>query len=249
MPRSLTLGNGRLLVNFDSHYQLRDFYFPCVGKENHSLGHPFRFGVWCEGAFSWTSGDDWERELRYAEETMVTEVVLTNGAMELRLRCADAVDFHEDVYLRRVAVENLADRQREVRLFLCQDFHIAESASGDTAYCRPWERVLVHYKGPQYFLINACTDRHKYNADGSLGSSWHPWIHPEDGNLPVQEDETAGCERPRTSRAPQARRSWTTSTRRPRSAAGLGPREGSIRGVGGASDVRAGPARPRSRGP
>mgnify|MGYP002761678492 CR=1 FL=1 len=33
---------------------------------------------------------------------------------------------------------------------------------------------------------------HKYNPDGSLGSSWHSWID-EDGNkrLPIQEDETA----------------------------------------------------------
>ena len=33
---------------------------------------------------------------------------------------------------------------------------------------------------------------HKYNPDGSLGSSWHPWVD-KDGNpqLPIQEDETA----------------------------------------------------------
>jgi oligosaccharide amylase len=33
---------------------------------------------------------------------------------------------------------------------------------------------------------------HKYRADGSLGSSWHPWI-TKDGavQLPIQEDETA----------------------------------------------------------
>ncbi len=33
---------------------------------------------------------------------------------------------------------------------------------------------------------------HKYNPDGSLGSSWHPWVDGE-GNmqLPIQEDETA----------------------------------------------------------
>lgn len=33
---------------------------------------------------------------------------------------------------------------------------------------------------------------HKYNPDGTLGSSWHPWVD-EDGEkqLPIQEDETA----------------------------------------------------------
>jgi len=33
---------------------------------------------------------------------------------------------------------------------------------------------------------------HKYNPDGSLGSSWHPWVTREGyAQLPVQEDETA----------------------------------------------------------
>lgn len=31
----------------------------------------------------------------------------------------------------------------------------------------------------------------KYNPDGSVGSSWHPWTRDEYGYLPVQEDETA----------------------------------------------------------
>jgi GH15 family glucan-1,4-alpha-glucosidase len=32
---------------------------------------------------------------------------------------------------------------------------------------------------------------HKYNPDGSLGSSWHPWYGDEQMQLPIQEDETA----------------------------------------------------------
>ena len=32
---------------------------------------------------------------------------------------------------------------------------------------------------------------HKYNPDGSLGSSWHPWIKDGKPQLPIQEDETA----------------------------------------------------------
>lgn len=32
---------------------------------------------------------------------------------------------------------------------------------------------------------------HKYRPDGSLGSSWHPWIRNERQQLPIQEDETA----------------------------------------------------------
>ena len=32
---------------------------------------------------------------------------------------------------------------------------------------------------------------HKYLPDGSLGSSWHPWIQNGETQLPIQEDETA----------------------------------------------------------
>jgi oligosaccharide amylase len=32
---------------------------------------------------------------------------------------------------------------------------------------------------------------HKYRPDGSLGSSWHPWIKNGEISLPIQEDETA----------------------------------------------------------
>ena len=59
MPRDIPVGNGSLLVNFDSNYQLRDLYWPHVGQENHTAGHPFRFGVWVDGQFSWVSQDEW----------------------------------------------------------------------------------------------------------------------------------------------------------------------------------------------
>ncbi|MEW5899194.1 MAG: glycoside hydrolase family 15 protein [Bacillota bacterium] len=43
------------------------------------------------------------------------------------------------------------------------------------------------------FCANALTEGgyllHKYNPDGTLGSSWHPWISAR--QLPIQEDETA----------------------------------------------------------
>jgi len=32
---------------------------------------------------------------------------------------------------------------------------------------------------------------HKYNPDGTLGSSWHPWERNGELDLPIQEDETA----------------------------------------------------------
>lgn len=45
------------------------------------------------------------------------------------------------------------------------------------------------------FCSQAITDEgfmlHKYRADGTLGSSWHPWVRNFKSELPIQEDETA----------------------------------------------------------
>ena len=97
MPRDLPLGNGSLLVNFDASYQLRDLYWPHVGLENHSNGHVFRFGVWVDGRFRWLDDPGWSRRLRYADETLVTEVELSHPDLDLELRCRDAVDFHQNL--------------------------------------------------------------------------------------------------------------------------------------------------------
>src|SRR5947208_463265 len=131
MPRDLPLGNGRLLLNFDALYRLRDFYYPRVGGENHSSGHAFRFGVWTDGQFGWVQDDDWQRTLDYDDDCMVTQVELTCPRLQISLTCRDAVDFHEPLYLRHIVVHNQTDHAREVRLFFHHDFHISDFEVGD----------------------------------------------------------------------------------------------------------------------
>ena len=80
-------------------------------------------------------------------------MTLRHADLALRLVCNDAVDFHENLYLRRVVIHNEADREREVRLFFHHDFHILGHAVGDTAYYEPERRALLHYKRDRWFLI------------------------------------------------------------------------------------------------
>jgi glucoamylase len=169
MPRDLPLGNGRLLLNFDSLYRLRDFYYPRVGGENHSSGHAFRFGVWTDGQFGWVQDDDWQRSLDYDDDRMVTQVELTCPRLQLNLTCRDAVDFHEPLYLRHIQVHNQADHAREVRLFFHHDFHISDFEVGDTAYYSHKLNCIFHYKGPRYFLINGRTSAGKGISDYATG--------------------------------------------------------------------------------
>lgn len=209
MPRDLPVGNGSVLVTFDASYQIRDIYYPHVGRENHSGGHPFRFGVWAgkhgsvEGQMSWVSSADWQRQLHYLPETLVTDVQLTSKKLGIELLCQDTVDYHDNVYLRRIVVRNTLESAREVRLFFHQDFHILESDVGDTAYYDPETKCVIHYKANRYFLIGCLAGaRHGVHqfATGKKGTAGAEgtWRDAEDGHLsgnPIAQgavDSTAG---------------------------------------------------------
>ena len=153
MPRDIPVGNDRLLVCFDQDYCIRDLYFPHVGQENHIGGNYFRLGVWVDNQFSWV-GQNWKKDLRYLPDTLITQVSLYHEGLRILLTCRDAVDFHENIYLREVVVENMDPREREVRLFFSQDFDISGNSVGDTAAFDPMRSAIVHYKGSRYFLVN-----------------------------------------------------------------------------------------------
>jgi len=145
-----------MLVAFDSLYRIRDIYFPHVGQENHAGERPFHFGVWIDGQFSWVHDEGWTRSLAYEEETLVTHVILRNDSLGVEIVCADAVDFHLNVYLRHLRVRNLRESSRIARLYFHHDLSILGNDVGDTAYFDPATRSLIHYKGARYFLTNCC---------------------------------------------------------------------------------------------
>ncbi len=182
--RDIPVGNGKLLVNFDDKYQIRDIYFPHVGQENHTEGFPFRFGVWVDGEFSWVFSDDWVRSLKYLQETLVTDVTLRNESLGVEIVCNDTVASHENIFLRKICVNNLHDSEREVRIFLHQDFRIYENRVGDTAFYDPETLALIHYKKHRYFLIN--TEPHFSSfATGrkAFRDQEGTWRDAEDGEL------------------------------------------------------------------
>jgi GH15 family glucan-1,4-alpha-glucosidase len=190
MPRDLPIGNERLLVLFDDDYVLRDLYYPNVGKENHAGGYPFRFGVFVDGAFSWVRRDTgWRIDKRYEHDTLITEVTCTHAGLGLTLHCADCVDFHETLLLRKVRVVNQRAGEREVRLYWHHDFRISESDVGDTAAYDPATRTVTHYKGWRYFLSNVMVDGEAGIARFAIGQMGAPgregtWRDAEDdGNL------------------------------------------------------------------
>ncbi len=185
MPKDIPVSNGSLLINFDSDYQIRDVYFPHIGQENHSRGKPFRFGVWVDGRFSWM-GPEWEKDIRYRDNSLVTDVFLKNEALGLELRCHDTVDLDLNVYIKKIEVLNLEGKARQVRLIFSHDFYLYGNDIGGTAYFDPRTKSIIHYKINRYFLISCCVNEKwgvEHYSCGSKGDLANLKKGVEDGEL------------------------------------------------------------------
>ncbi len=192
MTRDLPVGNGSLLLNFDRNYNLRDIYWPYVGQELHTNGDISHTGIWVEGQFAWLDAPEWEREMVYEKETLVTRITLRHSGLKVQLVFRDVVDFTRAIFLRHVVVTNQANHPREVRLFFHYDWHIWDETDGNTVFYYPEVQSLVAYKRKAYFLMNgqvgSGTDAHigisswatgKKEVDDSQGT----WVDAEDGQL------------------------------------------------------------------
>ena len=188
MPRDIPVGNGDLLITFDHLYRVRDVYYPRVGRHNHTDGHVQRFGVWADGEFAWIDDEGWQRDLKYRDDTLSTDVRLVHERLGLEIHSSDCVDFHEPVYFRRCTVRDLSGQQRDVRLFFHCDFSINGSPVGDTANYDPETGAVVLYKDDAYFLLNG-SDRHTIGIEQwaigakRIGDAEGTWRDAEDGVL------------------------------------------------------------------
>ncbi len=186
MPRDLPIGNGSLSVAFDAQYRLSNFSFPRVGMENHAAAK-FRFGVWCDGSLHSTHEPPWTRTLEYLRETLVTDVVLTNDVLGIRLRCYDAVDPEANIYVRKVVARNLRDEAREVKLVFHFDFDLYGNPIGDTVMADPRSQGIVQYKSRRWVLLNAAVEGDTGIREYALARS------ASAGGLPTWEDARDGA--------------------------------------------------------
>ena len=155
MPKSLTVGNGNILACLDKYAQVKDFYFPHVGLENH-IGEDSinRIGIFADGRLSWTSSSEWKITIRGLENANASDIVAENENLGVQLLFTDTVYNEKPILLRRVRVKNLFKRDREIRLFFGQEFNIFQSRRQDTGYYDPFNNCIVHYEGKRAFLVN-----------------------------------------------------------------------------------------------
>jgi len=187
MARDIPVGNGQMLVTYDTSGLIRDMYYPHVGRENHAGNAPFRVGIWEDGLFEWLPGR-WERQVGYLDDTMVTQVVWSDNGRGLHLLCNDLVDFRENLHLRRITLTESAGRKRLLRLFFAFDFSIAGNDIGDTAVVLPDTGGVVHYKDARYFLVNASLRGRTGFDQVAVGNKGRhefegTWKDAEDGTL------------------------------------------------------------------
>jgi glucoamylase len=185
MPRALTLGNGRLLLNFDGAYRIRDLYYPSVGAEHHA-GMPSRIGFWADSAFAWL--DEFRPTIAYETDTLVSDVVGVHAGLGVEVRLHDAVDYETDVLVREISVTDRSGRGREVRVFVHHDLNISGTDVGDTVFYDPELRAVIHYKGSRYFLVNGIVGKDAGVHMFTCGrASFHgyagTWADAEDGHL------------------------------------------------------------------
>jgi len=190
MPKTLVLGNGNILVCMDKFTQIRDFYYPFVGQENHVCGHRHKIGVWVDNKFSWLFKGEWIIDMHYKKETLVSDIRALNKELKVELIMNDAVHYENNIYIRKILVKNLEKRKRNIRVFLNQHFNISEDNIGDTVYYDPTDKAknsIIYYKGKRYFLINGSHKDHGFDdyatGNADVNNLEGTYMDSEDGML------------------------------------------------------------------
>lgn len=197
MARTIILSNGNLNVGLDKFAQVSDFYFPDNGYNNHTMGKDLfhRIGLMVDGNICWLNNGEWEFDSSYQDKALISDITATNPHRQLKIQFKDLVASDFDALLRQVTVINTADYDREIKLFLHQNFAINASFHlADTAIYLPSEHAIMHYRGDRAFVVSAEVVRHQdhtnygsfdqhtvglFGIEGLKGS----WLDAEDGEL------------------------------------------------------------------
>ena len=163
MPKYLALGNGNILICMDEYAQIRDFYYPSVGKENHVEGHRHKLGVFVDNKFSWSFDGTWDIDIKYKKETLVSFIKLKNKDLKIEILIEATVHPKKDIFINKLTINNLENKERDIKIFFNQHFHVTGANIGDTAYYEPYSHSIIYYKGKRYFLIDGVVNNKSFS--------------------------------------------------------------------------------------
>jgi glucoamylase len=188
MARSMVLGNGNTMVCLDKFGQVRDFYFPYVGQENHiGSNQKHKIGVFVDGKMSWINDGEWGVDLEYEHNSMVSKMEARNDRIQASLQSTDIVYNEKNIFLRKITLTNRDSKTRNMKIFLNQQFKIGDTNHADTAYFSSTIESIIHYKGRRVFLVGGLCDGKPFDDYGigfcGIEGKEGTWKDAEDGIL------------------------------------------------------------------
>ena len=181
MPRSLVLGNGSLLATFDDFLQLRDFYYPHVGEEDHTTYGKFhRLGFMVEGkGFSWTGDGSWVITPGYAESSLVSSSKMFNEKLGLEILSEDFVDPIRNILVRSFRLHTTDGSEKKIKCFFNYDFYLYGDKQKDTAFFEPHTKSVIHYRQHRYFLVGGSASDPINCLSSEIPDDFHPLSRDE----------------------------------------------------------------------
>ncbi|GAC1390810.1 MAG: glycoside hydrolase family 15 protein [Candidatus Saccharimonadales bacterium] len=155
MARLVMLGNGSLTVGLNEHGLVHDFYYPYVGLENLTTARSVHhmIGVWVDNSFSWVDDGNWDINVDFSSDSLVSLITMVNNDLGINLHLEDFVDSEYNALCRKIQVTNNSDHEREIRIFMHQVFEISRAGRADTALFVPEENYILDYKGRCSLLV------------------------------------------------------------------------------------------------
>lgn len=188
MTKSLVLGNGSMLIGLDMHGQIKDLYYDYVGLDDHLTEEAVcKIGFWVDDKISWLSDPGWKIDITYRDGTMAGRIEATSAALELKITFLDVVYNEKSIVVRSINVHNIANRQRNIKVFLNHQLRMFGMLKKDTVYFDPADGTIIHYKGRRLALIGGRLGQNNFsdytvglsNIEGKEGT----WRDAEDGLL------------------------------------------------------------------
>ncbi len=188
MARSMVLGNGKTLVCLDKFGQVRDFYFPYVGQENHvATNQMHKIGIFVNNKIHWIDNGEWDIDIKFERNTMVSKMEALNKKAKVSIKSIDIVYNEKNIFLRKIILTNSDSKERNIKIFLDQQFKIGDTNHADTAYFSSDVKSIIHYKGRRVFLVGGICENKTFD-DYSIGfcgieGKEGTWKDAEDGSL------------------------------------------------------------------
>ncbi|MEM4042260.1 MAG: glycoside hydrolase family 15 protein [Saccharolobus sp.] len=151
--RVSSIGNGKMLINFDEKGRIIDIYYPYVGLENQTGGEPIRIAIW-DGKNLFLD-DMWRTEISYLDDSNIVEIRSEIPNTNISVTSYNFLDNDEPIYYSIIKVVNNNNIQKNLKLFFIHNINLYSNSFGDTAFYDPYTFSIIHYKSKRYLGFKA----------------------------------------------------------------------------------------------